>query len=65
MPDYVRTPAGGALSAVWFWASNNLNKVCETRSVADVTRIINGGQLGLAEREKLFAVACTACGVPA
>jgi putative chitinase len=65
VPDFARTPAGGALAAAWFWSTNNLNKVCETKSVADVTRIINGGQLGLAEREKLFAVACTACGVPA
>lgn len=65
VPDYVRTPAGGALSAAWFWATNNLNSVCETKSVADVTRIINGGDLGLAERQKLFAAACTACGVPA
>lgn len=65
VPDFVRTPDGGALAAAWFWSTNNLNKVCETKSVADVTRIINGGQLGLAEREKLFAVACTACGVPA
>ena len=65
VPDFVRTPAGGALAAAWFWSTNDLNKVCETKSVADVTRIINGGQLGLAEREKLFAVACTACGVPA
>lgn len=65
VPDYVRTPEGGALSAAWFWATNDLNKVCEVSSVADVTKIINGGHLGLEEREKLFKVACDACGVAA
>ena len=57
VPDYLRPPMDDALSAAWFWASDNLETVCEVKSVADVTRISNGGHIGLAERERLFAVA--------
>lgn len=50
-PDRVAQPDGAVASAIWFWAVNGLNKVADTGSVDAVTRIVNGGVLGLADRK--------------
>lgn len=42
-------------SAGFFWEINNLNKLCDANaSVEQVTRIINGGLNGLADRKKYY-----------
>lgn len=43
-------PAMAAASAVWFWTSHGLNAEADHGTVASVTRIVNGGAMGLAER---------------
>ena len=48
--DYLQTFEGAVQSACWFWENNNLNAVADTGDMARMTRIINGGELGLAER---------------
>ena len=48
--DYLQTFEGAVQSACWFWENNNLNAVADTGDMAHMTRIINGGELGLAER---------------
>ena len=50
-PDRVADPDGAVASAVWFWASKGLNGVADRGTVADVTRIVNGGTIGLTDRE--------------
>ena len=42
------------LSAAWFWSKNNLNAVADTGAVADVTKIVNGGDNGLQDRQARF-----------
>lgn len=49
-PDVVAKPAGAVASAIWFWVSKGLNEVADHGTVADVTKIVNGGAIGLSER---------------
>ena len=44
------TPDGAAQSACWFWAANGLNSLSDGWQVTTVTRRINGGLNGLADR---------------
>jgi len=54
---YVRTPKGAIESALWFWKTNNLNLFCDNNDVLGMTKRINGGTIGLAEREHNFKTA--------
>lgn len=51
-PDLVATPKYASLSAGWFWATHNCNAPADALDFAKVTKIINGGLIGLADREK-------------
>lgn len=52
-PDRVAEPDGAVASAVWFWQVKNLTQLVENGgSVEQVTKKINGGQMGLEERKK-------------
>lgn len=53
-PDLLLKPINAAFSAAWFWDSNGLNKVADAGDVQAMTRIINGGAMGLAQRQALF-----------
>jgi putative chitinase len=48
--EYIRTPEGAVASALWFWRANGLLIPASRGDVATCTRIINGGQNGLADR---------------
>lgn len=52
-PDQVMTPAGSVQCAVDYWRTRGLNAAADADDVARVTRLINGGVLGLAERTAL------------
>jgi len=49
-PDLVSSPKYAALSAGWFWSTHNLNALADAMNYEAVTRKINGGIFGLAER---------------
>jgi len=49
-PDALLTPEYAALSAAWFWSRYGCNVPADANSVEGVTRRINGGTIGLAER---------------
>ena len=51
-PDLVATPKYAALTAGWFWSTHNLNSPADALDFVKVTKIINGGTIGLADREK-------------
>ncbi|HEU4499888.1 MAG TPA: hypothetical protein VFR60_11180, partial [Sphingomicrobium sp.] len=51
-PDRVAEPDGAVASAVWFWMSRQLNAEADRGTVRSVTKLVNGGDVGLAEREK-------------
>jgi len=58
--DWIETKEGALASALWFWQTNNLNPVADTGDVAALTKRINGGDIGLADRQSRYAVAMQA-----
>jgi putative chitinase len=48
--EYLETLQGAIESAAWFWWRHNLNALADQNDVARITKIINGGTLGLEER---------------
>lgn len=52
--EYTRTKKGAIESACWFWASNNLNKYCDANDIEGLSKRINGGTNGLADRKHLW-----------
>ena len=51
---YVATPKGAVESACWFWDANNLNDIADTDDVVKMTKKINGGNIGLADRQARY-----------
>jgi len=51
-PDSVATPKFAALTAGWFWSTHNLNAPADALDYTKVTKIINGGTIGLDDRIK-------------
>lgn len=60
--EYVRTKKGALDSACWFWDTNNLNKYCDARDVKGATKRINGGYIGLEDRQKHYTHAMEVLG---
>jgi putative chitinase len=54
IPEYLATFEGAVQSACWFWESNNLNKWADAGDILTLTKKINGGTLGLADRQKHY-----------
>ena len=48
--QYLETFEGAAQSACWFWETNNLNKHADAGDIKTMTKIINGGYIGLDDR---------------
>jgi putative chitinase len=48
---YLATPEGAAMSAAWFWATHGLNEIADRGDVVLATKRINGGTIGLADRQ--------------
>ena len=51
-PDLVATPKYAALTAGWFWDTHKLNAPADALDYTKVTKIINGGTIGLDDRIK-------------
>jgi putative chitinase len=56
-PDWLKTPAGAAYSACWFWSTRKLNALADSWEITVITKAINGGTEGLEERISLSATA--------
>ncbi|MEN9760680.1 MAG: hypothetical protein RI906_506 [Pseudomonadota bacterium] len=61
---YLLTKKGALESALWFWDSRNLNEVADadTGDVTRLTKIINGGNIGLSDRQARYTKAMAALG---
>ena len=53
-PELLEQPVYAALSAAWFWSSNGLNELADAGRFEDVTRRINGGLNGQADRLDIY-----------
>jgi putative chitinase len=51
---YVATEKGAIESACWFWDTNKLNNIADTDDVVLMTKRINGGDIGLADRQQRY-----------
>jgi len=54
-PELLEVPDGAAMAAGWYWDSRKINALADRDNIEAVTRAINGGTIGLAERRKLLA----------
>jgi putative chitinase len=52
--EYVATEKGAIESACWFWDSNKLNSLADGDDVTAMTKRINGGDIGLADRQSRY-----------
>jgi len=61
--NYVATKKGAIESACWFWDANNLNEIADTDDVRRMTKKINGGSIGLEDRQKRYTHAMEVLGM--
>ena len=58
--DYLTTKEGALVSAIWYWNLNNLNKYADAGDLRTLCKRINGGYIGLDDRnhkyEKFLAI---------
>ena len=55
--EWLSTEEGAVWSAGWFWDSRELNQWADKGDVVTVTKKINGGTIGLADRQSHYAAA--------
>ncbi|PBQ20930.1 lysozyme [Pseudomonas congelans] len=53
-PQLLEQPDHAAMSAAWFWDRANLNALADNGDFLMITRRINGGTNGLADRQALY-----------
>lgn len=53
-PDLLLEPMYAARSAGWFWKSNNLSSFADVGDIKGMTKKINGGFIGLEQRQALY-----------
>ena len=52
--EYLSTKRGALHSALWYWDSRKLNEVADRKDIKEMTKKINGGYIGLEDREHHF-----------
>lgn len=52
--NYLETNEGAAMSAGWYWSINGLNALADQTRFTDITKRINGGTNGLADRKEIW-----------
>lgn len=63
-PTLLTRPEYGTASACWFWNSRGLSKLADHDFFKQITRRINGGENGLADRIQYYARNRTILGLP-
>ena len=54
-PELLEKPQHACMSAAWFWATKGLSTLADEGKFETITRRINGGVNGLADRQMLYA----------
>ena len=52
--DYVTTKKGALESACWYWNSRKINAAADATDIVKMTKLINGGTIGLDDRKKHY-----------
>lgn len=65
VPDMLLQPFAASDSAAWYWSRRGCNEIADRRDWERLTRQINGGLTGAADRLRLTMSALAAAGVPA
>jgi putative chitinase len=60
-PDLLLEPIYAARSAGWFWQTNNLSKFADAGDIKGMTKVINGGYIGLEQRQALYDACSGQC----
>lgn len=63
--EYVATERGAVESACWYWDSRSLNDIADSDDVTKMTKKINGGTIGLEDRQKRYMHAMKVLGMNA
>lgn len=50
-PELLEKPLGAVKSSMWFWLTHNLNDYADRDDILKITKAINGGTNGIAQRE--------------
>ena len=54
-PELLELPLGATKSAMWYWQTHGLNQQADKDDLQTITKKINGGLNGLADRRKYLA----------
>ena len=60
--EYLKTKQGALESACWFWKTNGLNEIADSGDIVAMTKRINGGTIGLEDRQKHYSHALAVLG---
>lgn len=53
-PELLERPLGAVKSSMWYWNLHGLNRLADQDNLKAITKAINGGYHGLAEREEFL-----------
>lgn len=51
---YMETKRGAMESALWYWKSNNINRFADADDIKGMSKAVNGGDIGLADRTQRY-----------
>lgn len=52
--EFMTTPTGAVVSACWYWSGHKLNALADAGDMVAITKAINGGTIGLADRQTRY-----------
>jgi putative chitinase len=52
---YLETIEGAIMSAAWYWNSRKINGAADANDIVKMTKLVNGGTIGLEDRKKHYA----------
>ncbi len=52
--EYVKTLDGALESACWYWNNRKINAACDSNDIVKMSKLVNGGDIGLADRKKHY-----------
>ena len=53
-PELVLIPEIAVLTSVWYWNHRKINEACDVDDIAKMTKLVQGGKLGLEERKNYY-----------